>query len=85
MSERPFSTRATRALALADSEADALNDPFIGTEHLLLGLLAEKTGPAAQILGLLGVTPRQVHEILRRARSPHPPEGGLLDQPSNDR
>jgi ATP-dependent Clp protease ATP-binding subunit ClpC len=58
--DRPFTSRAQRALSLADSNAERLNHPYVGTEHLLLGLLEEETGPAAQILNHLGVTTNRV-------------------------
>jgi ATP-dependent Clp protease ATP-binding subunit ClpC len=69
MSGRPYTTRAQRALALAESAAAAFGDEFVGTEHLLLGLLEERTGPAAQMLSHLGVTGEQVRDLLARARS----------------
>jgi ATP-dependent Clp protease ATP-binding subunit ClpC len=56
MAERPYTNRARRALELADATAARLGHPYIGTEHVLIGLLEEKTGPAAQILNHLGVT-----------------------------
>ena len=64
MAGLPYSTRAQRALALAESAATAEGNECIGTEHLLLGLLAERTGPAAQILTHLGVTDEQVRRII---------------------
>ena len=70
MSDRPLTTRAQRVLVLADHEAAKLQHEYIGTEHLLLGLLAEKTGLAAQILWQAGVTPEQVHELLRHSQAP---------------
>jgi ATP-dependent Clp protease ATP-binding subunit ClpC len=60
--------RAQQALTLADGAASARGDEFVGTEHLLLGLLAERTGPAAQILGHLGVTTERVEQLLAQAR-----------------
>ena len=66
--ERPYTTRAKQALALAESAAAERGDEFIGTEHLLLGLLAERTGPAAQFLAHLGVTSAKVEELLASAR-----------------
>jgi ATP-dependent Clp protease ATP-binding subunit ClpC len=56
MGDRPFTTRAQHALELADAHAAQLGNEYVGTEHLLIGLLEEKTGPAAQILNHLGVT-----------------------------
>lgn len=67
---RPHTTRAKQALALADSAAEALGNPFIGTEHLLLGLIAERTGPAAQILDHLGVREESVRELIARMQQP---------------
>ena len=68
MPNRPYTTRAKQALALADRIAAARGDEFIGTEHLLLGLLAERTGPAAQMLAYLGVTAAEVERLLAEAR-----------------
>jgi excisionase family DNA binding protein len=50
-----FTGRARRVLALAQEEAMRLNHTYMGTEHLLLGLLAEGEGLAAQVLRNLGV------------------------------
>jgi ATP-dependent Clp protease ATP-binding subunit ClpA len=55
---------------LAQTAAVARGDEFVGTEHLLLGLLAERTGPAAQILAHLGVTSDRVEQLLVQVR-PH--------------
>jgi ATP-dependent Clp protease ATP-binding subunit ClpC len=52
----PYTSRAKKVLELAMSEARALNHSYVGTEHLLLGLLAEARGLAAQALGSFGVT-----------------------------
>jgi hypothetical protein len=51
----PYTSRAKKALELAMAEARGLNHSYVGTEHLLLGLLAEEKGVAAQVLGELGV------------------------------
>jgi ATP-dependent Clp protease ATP-binding subunit ClpA len=45
-----FTARAKRSLELAQSEAKSLDHGFLGTEHLLLGLLAEGGGVAARVL-----------------------------------
>ena len=68
MADRPMTSRAQQALTLAHSDAAARGDAFVGTEHLLLGLLAERTGPAAQILTHLGVTRDRVEELLAQMR-----------------
>lgn len=52
----PYTSRAKKSLELAMSEARALNHQYVGTEHLLLGLLRERDGLAAQVLTDSGVT-----------------------------
>ncbi len=66
MADRPYTSRAQRALKLADADAARLGHPYVGTEHLLIGLLEEGTGPAAQILMDLGVTAEIVRSVWRR-------------------
>ena len=51
-----FTEPARQVVVLAQDEARALAHNYIGTEHLLLGLLREEEGLAAQVLGTLGVT-----------------------------
>lgn len=48
--------QARRSVRLGRREADGLGQRYLGTEHLLLGLLREDQGPAARALGSLGVT-----------------------------
>ncbi len=52
----PYTTRAKRVLELANTEATELQHPYLGTEHLLLGLLREEKGVGAQVLTHSGVT-----------------------------
>ena len=72
MPVRPYTTRAQQALSLADTAAATLGHAYIGTEHILIGLLNEKGGPAAQILSKLGVTADGVRAELLRAAGPPP-------------
>jgi len=51
-----FSERARRVLTLAQEEAQHLNHSYIGTEHILLGLVREDEGVAAKILTNMGLT-----------------------------
>jgi ATP-dependent Clp protease ATP-binding subunit ClpC len=51
----PYTSRAKKVLELAMSEARELNHSYVGTEHLLLGLLREEKGIAAQVLTAAGV------------------------------
>jgi ATP-dependent Clp protease ATP-binding subunit ClpA len=52
----PYTSRAKKVLELAMQEARVLNHSYVGTEHLLLGLIAEQKGIAAQVLVDAGVT-----------------------------
>ncbi|HZR51663.1 MAG TPA: Clp protease N-terminal domain-containing protein [Streptosporangiaceae bacterium] len=51
-----FSDQARRVVVLSAEQARDLSHDYIGTEHLLLGLIAEGQGPAAQVLTSMGVT-----------------------------
>ncbi len=57
-----FTDRARRVLVLAQEEARLLHHSFIGTEHILLGLIGEGDGVAAQALAALRITPEAVRE-----------------------
>jgi len=48
--ERPLTARAKKVIDLAVSEAQRMGHPYIGTEHLLLGILSEREGAAAEVL-----------------------------------
>ena len=56
MSFEKFTDKARKVLVLAQDEARALHQPYVGTEHILLGLIQEKEGLAAQALARLNVT-----------------------------
>jgi ATP-dependent Clp protease ATP-binding subunit ClpC len=68
-----FTDRARRAVVLAQEEARMLNHNYIGTEHLLLGLLRERDGVAGKALASLDITieavRRQVEEIVGQGRA----------------
>jgi ATP-dependent Clp protease ATP-binding subunit ClpC len=53
--EHPYTPRVKKVLALAGKEAKALNHSYVGTEHILLGLLREGEGVAARVLKSLDV------------------------------
>jgi hypothetical protein len=57
-----FTDRARRVLVLAQEEARLLNHDFIGTEHILLGLIHEEEGVAARTLAALGVSLSRARE-----------------------
>jgi ATP-dependent Clp protease ATP-binding subunit ClpC len=75
----PYTSRAKKVLELAMSEARELNHSYVGTEHLLLGLLREEKGIAAQVLTDASVNLEQARaETLRLLGSDMPaaPKGG---------
>jgi ATP-dependent Clp protease ATP-binding subunit ClpC len=59
---RPFTDRARRVVVLAQDEARLLNHNYLGTEHLLLGLIGEGEGVAAQVLMQLGADLSRVRQ-----------------------
>ena len=68
--EIPFTPRAKRVLELAIDEARQLGHNYVGTEHLLLGLIREGEGVAAQVLSELGVDRKRVREEVLRLLGP---------------
>jgi ATP-dependent Clp protease ATP-binding subunit ClpC len=76
-----FSERARKVLTLAQEEAQRFNHNYIGTEHILLGLVREGEGVAARVLGNLGVELSKVRAavefIIGRGERPGSGEIGL--------
>ncbi len=68
-----FTPRAQRVVQLARKEADNFNHPYVGTEHLLLGLIALGEGVAVNVLDSMGVSLEQVRMEVERAVG-HGPE-----------
>jgi ATP-dependent Clp protease ATP-binding subunit ClpA len=71
-----FTDRSRRVVVLAQEEARILNHNYIGTEHLLLGLIHEGEGVAARALESLGISleavRQQVEEVIGRGEEPPP-------------
>ncbi|HEY3290326.1 MAG TPA: ATP-dependent Clp protease ATP-binding subunit [Anaerolineae bacterium] len=61
-----FTQRARRVLTLAQEEAERLSHNYIGTEHLLLGLIREENGVAGRVLRDLGAKSERVAEMVER-------------------
>ena len=76
-----FSERARKVLSLAQEEAQRFNHNYIGTEHILLGLVRETDGVAARVLANLGVDLNKVRSavefIIGRGEKPSQGEIGL--------
>jgi ATP-dependent Clp protease ATP-binding subunit ClpC len=65
----PFSPMAKNALVGARKQMRRLGDNYLGTEHVLLGLLENEDGTAVRILARLGVAPEILEDQLFAARS----------------
>ena len=67
----PYTPRVKKVLALAGKEAKALSHSYVGTEHILLGLLREGEGVAARLLQTLELhISRTSHAIPRQRATP---------------
>jgi len=87
--EIPFTPRAKRVLELSLEEARQLGHNYIGTEHLLLGLIREGEGVAARVLENLGVDLSKVRtQVIRMlgetAEAPSGPQSGRTKTPTLD-
>jgi ATP-dependent Clp protease ATP-binding subunit ClpC len=74
-----FTERARQVVVLAQDEARALEHNYIGTEHILLGLLREEEGIAARALERLGVTLEETRAQVAEVSGPgeEPPAGQI--------
>lgn len=70
-----YTAQAKNALALAEKTARSCQHNYIGTEHILLGLLKEKEGTAGMVLADFGVTEERVLSLIDRLIAP---KGGVM-------
>jgi ornithine carbamoyltransferase len=81
--EIQLTASAKRVVDLAYDEAQELNNQYIGTEHLLLGLIREEKGAAGQVLKALGASLERAREAVaalqEEAATPPPPEPAADD------
>jgi ATP-dependent Clp protease ATP-binding subunit ClpC len=82
-----FTKRSRQSLGLAQDEAQRLGHRYIGTEHLLMGLLREDQGIAAKVLTSMGVTLERVRKVVEESigREEHPATGDLELAPRTKR
>jgi uncharacterized glyoxalase superfamily protein PhnB len=82
LGQLPFTPPAKKVLELTVEEAIWLGHDFIGTEHLLIGLVRESDGIAARVLAGLGVSLEDVRTAVRgcrpRAAASRPPPAGIV-------
>ena len=72
----PYTPRVKKVLALASKEAKALHHSYVGTEHILLGLLREGDGVAARVLKSLEVDIERARQEVLKELDPNFEEGG---------
>src|SRR6059058_2201218 len=79
----PYTPRVKKVLALAGKEAKALNHSYVGTEHILLGLLREGEGVAERVLKSLEIDIERTRNEILKELDPNftPPEGEAEEQP----
>ena len=74
-----FTQRARRVLSLAHQEAERMRHNYIGTEHLLIGLIREEGGVAGRVLRELGLEADRVQEMVERITGIGSYRGGKLE------
>jgi ATP-dependent Clp protease ATP-binding subunit ClpC len=79
----PYTPRVKKVLALASKEAKALNHTYVGTEHILLGLLREGDGVAARVLKNLEVDIEQTRQEILKELDPNFAQQGE-EQPGSE-
>src|SRR3989441_642266 len=67
----PYTPRVKKVLALAVKEAKALNHTYVGTEHIVLGLLREGDGVAARVLKNLDINTEETRQHILRELDPN--------------
>ena len=80
----PYTPRVKKVLALAGTEARSMNVEFVGTEHILLGLLREGEGVAARVLANLRVDVDKTREAVMKELDPNYEPGAPKNEPENE-
>src|ERR1700749_878428 len=77
----PYTPRVKKVLALAAKEAKNLNHTYVGTEHILLGLLREGDGVAARVLKKLDIDIEQTRQEILKELDPNLAQGEEQEPP----
>lgn len=80
-----FTDRARTVMQLADREARRLNHEYIGTDHILLGLIAEEAGVAGAVLANLGIDLPKARRKVEELVPPLPPGAQFGELPLTPR
>lgn len=70
-----YTRQAKEVLKIAEKSAKEMAHPYVGTEHLLLGLRKVYTGVAAQVLGVNGVDEENIQKVMSELISPSGDDG----------
>ena len=68
-----FTDRAKKVMNLARQEAQRFNHEYLGTEHILLGLVQEGSGVAANVLKNMGIDLNKIRLEVEKTRQDRPP------------
>jgi ATP-dependent Clp protease ATP-binding subunit ClpC len=72
----PFTDRVREVMKLAEQETRRLNHEYVGTEHILLGLMKAQPGPGVTVLRNLGVEPDRASKVVENITPPGELVGG---------
>lgn len=76
--QKKFTRQASAALKIAKNEAESCKHSYIGTEHILVGLLKEQEGTAGRLLEEFGVEPEKLQELIDSLIAPA--DGSLMER-----
>jgi ATP-dependent Clp protease ATP-binding subunit ClpC len=80
----PFTPRMRKVLEAAQKEARSLSHTYVGTEHILLGLLGDDEGVAARVLRSFGLDASRIRQDVLKELEPHfLPDGESLEATEN--
>ena len=82
--QKRFTEQAKNALELAKEAAQSLSHSYIGTEHILLGLLAQEEGTAGKVLEEFGVESKKLLELIEKLIAPAEDTDVLLEETNPD-
>ena len=68
--QKPYTKKAEKVLEIAKKASRSMHHSYIGTEHLLIGLLGEGSGAAAKVLSSVGVDEERILELIENLIAP---------------
>lgn len=68
--QKPYTKKAEKVLEIAKKASRSMHHSYIGTEHLLIGLLGEGSGAAAKVLSSAGVDEERILELIENLIAP---------------